>query len=222
MHESEHDAAESHDGTAGMNGEADSGQLLGAAFHQRIAEAMEPVVETVRQHVEEIVQHAEAHHQGAPEHEAEQARAADGAGTGDAPAEETADDAMPQTILRSDKRAQDIWRRARDRAVAGGEEGRRAERAGYEALKRRYEKRGHRWVKLETDGTAEQASHARASEARSPHAKESQPKASHTKASHTAAAKKESGTSKARRSTSRHKGAGEGTKSKTQRKSTAR
>jgi hypothetical protein len=54
---------------------------------------------------------------------------------------------MPQTIARSDKRAQTIWTRAYSRAAREQGEGRRAERAAYDALKQEYEKKGERWVK---------------------------------------------------------------------------
>jgi hypothetical protein len=54
---------------------------------------------------------------------------------------------LPQTLLRSDTRAQEIWTKARDKAAEKNGPGHGAERAGYDALKRQYEKKGHRWVK---------------------------------------------------------------------------
>ncbi len=54
---------------------------------------------------------------------------------------------LPQTILRSDKHAQDIWVAAHDSAVKTYGEGGRAHRVAYAALKHMYEKRGNRWVK---------------------------------------------------------------------------
>ena len=54
---------------------------------------------------------------------------------------------MPQTILRSDKHAQDIWQKTHDSAVETYGEGGRAHRVAYAALKHQYEKRGDRWVR---------------------------------------------------------------------------
>lgn len=54
---------------------------------------------------------------------------------------------MPQTIARSDKRAQSIWTKTYMRAAKEHGEGRRAERVAYESLKAEYEKKGDRWVK---------------------------------------------------------------------------
>lgn len=53
---------------------------------------------------------------------------------------------IPSTILRSDKHAQHIWKKAHDSAVKTYGEGGRAHRVAYAALKHRYEKRGDRWV----------------------------------------------------------------------------
>ncbi len=53
---------------------------------------------------------------------------------------------IPSTILRSDKHAQHIWRKAHDSAVKTYGEGSRAHRVAYAALKHEYEKRGDRWV----------------------------------------------------------------------------
>jgi hypothetical protein len=55
---------------------------------------------------------------------------------------------MPQTIARSDKRAQDIWTRAYTRAANEHGEGGRAQRAAYDSLRAEYEKKGDRWVKI--------------------------------------------------------------------------
>jgi glutamyl-tRNA reductase len=54
---------------------------------------------------------------------------------------------LPGTLARSDKRAQQIWVKARDKAAGKGDGDTVAERAGYAALKEQYEKKGDRWVK---------------------------------------------------------------------------
>jgi hypothetical protein len=59
---------------------------------------------------------------------------------------------IPQTIQRSDQRAQDLWKKARDQAIKRNGAGRRAARAGYEALKQEYEKKGGRWVRKDIGG----------------------------------------------------------------------
>jgi hypothetical protein len=61
--------------------------------------------------------------------------------------EQPAEEDIPQTILRSDKRAQEIWTKARDEAASDGGEERTGARAAYEALKQEYEKQGDHWVK---------------------------------------------------------------------------
>jgi cation transport regulator ChaB len=53
---------------------------------------------------------------------------------------------IPKTILRSDKHAQEIWKKAHDSAVETYGEGGRAHRVAYAALKHEYEKKGDRWV----------------------------------------------------------------------------
>jgi hypothetical protein len=58
---------------------------------------------------------------------------------------------IPQTISRSEKRAQEIWKKARDEAAGGGDDERSGERAAYEALKQEYEKKGDHWVKKGSD-----------------------------------------------------------------------
>jgi hypothetical protein len=81
------------------------------------------------------------------------------------PSEQPAEDDIPQTILRSDKRAQEIWKKARDRAASGSDEERSGERAAYGALKEEYEKKGDHWVKKETDSRSK-TSTSRASSTR--------------------------------------------------------
>lgn len=78
-------------------------------------------------------------------------KSSNGAETSD-PKSPPADD-LPQTLLRSDRRAQEIWVKARDKAAGKDGNGTGAERAAYTALKQRYEKKGDRWVKK----TGEQA-----------------------------------------------------------------
>lgn len=56
---------------------------------------------------------------------------------------------IPQTVLRSDKRAQDIWKKAFDKAAGKDGQGSGARQAAYDALKAQYEKKGDRWVKKE-------------------------------------------------------------------------
>jgi cation transport regulator ChaB len=62
---------------------------------------------------------------------------------------------IPQTILRSDQHAQDIWRAAHDSAVKTYGEGGRAHQVAYAALKHVYEKRGDRWVKKAENGPSD-------------------------------------------------------------------
>lgn len=62
---------------------------------------------------------------------------------------------LPQTILRSDKHAQDIWVEAHDSAVETYGEGGRAHRVAYAALKHVYEKEGDRWVKKAEPGPSD-------------------------------------------------------------------
>jgi cation transport regulator ChaB len=56
---------------------------------------------------------------------------------------------MPSTILRSDARAQEIWKKAHDSAVETYGEGEIAHRVAFAALKREYRKEGDRWVRKE-------------------------------------------------------------------------
>lgn len=55
---------------------------------------------------------------------------------------------MPSTLERSDKRAQEIYKRAHDAALEqyGGEEA-RAHRVAFAAVSREYERQGDRWVR---------------------------------------------------------------------------
>lgn len=62
---------------------------------------------------------------------------------------ESGHDKIPQTVLRSDKRAQDIWKKAYDRAAGKDGQGSGAQKAAYDALKEQYEKKGDRWIKKE-------------------------------------------------------------------------
>lgn len=62
---------------------------------------------------------------------------------------------IPSTILRSDKRAQEIWKKAHDSAVQTYGEGGRAHRVAYAALKHEYEKKGDRWVKKAQRGPSD-------------------------------------------------------------------
>lgn len=52
---------------------------------------------------------------------------------------------LPSTLLRSSKRAQDIWTKAHDSAVKTYGEGQRAHRTAYAALKHEFEKVGDHW-----------------------------------------------------------------------------
>lgn len=54
-------------------------------------------------------------------------------------------DEIPSTILRSDKHAQAIWKKAHDAAVQTYGEGGRAHRVAYAALKHEYVKKGDHW-----------------------------------------------------------------------------
>ncbi len=63
--------------------------------------------------------------------------------------------AIPNTILRSDKLAQDIWQKAHDSAVETYGEGGRAHRVAYAALKHECEKKGDKWVKKAEKGPSD-------------------------------------------------------------------
>jgi len=62
---------------------------------------------------------------------------------------------IPATILRSDKHAQRLWKKAHDSAVETYGEGGRAHRVAYAALKHSYEKRGAKWVKKDHKGPSD-------------------------------------------------------------------
>jgi cation transport regulator ChaB len=63
--------------------------------------------------------------------------------------------AIPQTILRSEKHAQQIWQKAHDQAVKTYGEGGRAHRVAYAALKHEYEKQGNIWVRKTEKGPSD-------------------------------------------------------------------
>lgn len=54
---------------------------------------------------------------------------------------------IPSTLQRSDKKAQEIWKKAHDSAVETYGEGGAAHRVAYAALKHQYEKKDDRWVR---------------------------------------------------------------------------
>ena len=62
---------------------------------------------------------------------------------------------IPQTILRSDKHAQEIWKKTHDSAVETYGEGGRAHRVAFASLKHQYEKKGDRWVKKAENGPSD-------------------------------------------------------------------
>jgi cation transport regulator ChaB len=62
---------------------------------------------------------------------------------------------IPKTILRSDKHAQEIWKKAHDSAVETYGEGGRAHRVAYAALKHQYKKQGDKWVKKAEKGPSD-------------------------------------------------------------------
>jgi cation transport regulator ChaB len=62
---------------------------------------------------------------------------------------------VPQTIMRSDEHAQDIWKSAHDSAVETYGEGGRAHRVAFAALKHVYAKKGDRWVKKAEKGPSD-------------------------------------------------------------------
>jgi hypothetical protein len=132
------------DGTAARK--AGTG-LVSHLMEQRLAAA-----ETFWQHV--LVTLLKA---GQSTQQPKNSKAEDDAGTADsAPGSD-----IPQTLLRSDKRAQEIWVKARDKAADKDGPGVTAERAAYAVLKQRYEKKGDHWVKK----TGDASNGAKASEA---------------------------------------------------------
>jgi cation transport regulator ChaB len=62
---------------------------------------------------------------------------------------------VPSTIERSDKHAQEIWKKARLSAEKTYGEGGRAARVAYAALKHQYEKKGDKWVKKARKGPSD-------------------------------------------------------------------
>src|SRR5690606_37098437 len=62
---------------------------------------------------------------------------------------------IPATIMRSDKHAQRLWKKAHDSAVDTYGEGGRAHRVAYAALKHVYEKRGNKWVRKDHKGPSD-------------------------------------------------------------------
>lgn len=72
---------------------------------------------------------------------------------------------IPNTIQRSEKHAQHLWKKAHDSAVKTYGEGGRAHRVAYAALKHEYRKAGDRWVpkgwKGPSDPQAAQGARAR-------------------------------------------------------------
>lgn len=62
---------------------------------------------------------------------------------------------IPQTILRSDKHAQRLWKKAHDSAVKTYGEGERPHRVAFAALKHEYEKKGDKWVRKAHKGPSD-------------------------------------------------------------------
>lgn len=62
---------------------------------------------------------------------------------------------IPSTILRSDKHAQEIWKKTHDSAVNTYGEGARAHRAAFASLKHSYQKEGDRWVRKAKRGPSD-------------------------------------------------------------------
>jgi cation transport regulator ChaB len=62
---------------------------------------------------------------------------------------------IPQTILRSDRHAQHLWKKAHDSAVKTYGEGARPHRVAFAALKHEYEKKGDRWVRKAHKGPSD-------------------------------------------------------------------
>jgi cation transport regulator ChaB len=63
--------------------------------------------------------------------------------------------ALPDTIARSDSKAQRTWAKAHDNAVEQYGEGQRAHRTAYAALKHSYQKKGDRWVPKDGKGPSD-------------------------------------------------------------------
>lgn len=62
---------------------------------------------------------------------------------------------IPQTIKRSEKHAQHLWKKAHDSAMKTYGEGRRAHQVAYAALKHQYAKQGDHWVKKDENGPSD-------------------------------------------------------------------
>jgi cation transport regulator ChaB len=62
---------------------------------------------------------------------------------------------IPRTILRSDRHAQEIWKKTHDSAVNTYGEGARAHRAAFASLKHSYQKEGDRWVRKAKRGPSD-------------------------------------------------------------------
>lgn len=62
---------------------------------------------------------------------------------------------IPQTILRSDKHAQRLWKKAHDSAVRTYGEGASSHRVAYAALKHEYEKKGDKWIRKDHKGPSD-------------------------------------------------------------------
>ncbi len=62
---------------------------------------------------------------------------------------------LPSTIRRSSKEVQETFAKAHDGAAETYGEGERAHRVAYSALKRKFEKRGDRWVKKDGKGPSD-------------------------------------------------------------------
>lgn len=62
---------------------------------------------------------------------------------------------IPRTILRSDKHAQRLWKKAHDSAVKTYGEGARPHRVAFAALKHEYEKQGDKWVRKAHKGPSD-------------------------------------------------------------------
>lgn len=72
------------------------------------------------------------------------------------PAKQRAEETeIPSTIMRSDKHAQHLWKKAHDSAVDTYGEGGRAHRVAYAALKHEYEKRGDKWIRKDHKGPSD-------------------------------------------------------------------
>ncbi len=64
-------------------------------------------------------------------------------------------DDMPSTIERSDKHAQNLWKKTHASAVKTYGEGASAHRVAYAALKHEYKKQGDKWVRKSHKGPSD-------------------------------------------------------------------